>query len=69
MTSRRSLIRRAVNASSDIETEEKAMVDDAKLNAFIGKVLGDLGGAFSVPLVRAWATGSASTRRSKIGVR
>ena len=28
------------------------MVDDAKLNAFIGKILGDLGGAFSVPMVR-----------------
>ena len=28
------------------------MVDDAKLNAFIGKILGDLGGAFSAPLVR-----------------
>jgi hypothetical protein len=28
------------------------MVDDAKLNAFIGKVLGDLGGVFSAPLVR-----------------
>lgn len=28
------------------------MVDHEKLNAFVGKVLGDLGGAFSVPLVR-----------------
>jgi SAM-dependent methyltransferase len=28
------------------------MVDEAKLNAFIGKILGDLGGALSVPLVR-----------------
>ena len=28
------------------------MVDEAKLNAFIGKILGDLGGAFSAPLVR-----------------
>ena len=28
------------------------MVDDAKLNAFIGKVVGDLGGVFSAPLVR-----------------
>jgi SAM-dependent methyltransferase len=28
------------------------MVDEAKLNAFVGKVLNDLGGAFSVPLVR-----------------
>ncbi len=25
------------------------MVDETKLNAFIGKILGDLGGAFSVP--------------------
>ena len=28
------------------------MVDEAKLNQFIGKILGDLGGVFSVPLVR-----------------
>jgi SAM-dependent methyltransferase len=28
------------------------MVDNDKLHAFIGKILGDLGGAFSVPLVR-----------------
>ena len=28
------------------------MVDETKLNAFMGKILGDLGGAFSVPLVR-----------------
>ena len=28
------------------------MVDDTKLNQFIGKILGDLGGAFSVPMVR-----------------
>lgn len=28
------------------------MVDEAKLNAFIGRILGDLGGAFSVPMVR-----------------
>ena len=28
------------------------MVDEAKLNAFVGKVLGDLGGALSVPMVR-----------------
>jgi ubiquinone/menaquinone biosynthesis C-methylase UbiE len=27
-------------------------LDEAKLNAFIGKMLGDLGGAFSVPTVR-----------------
>lgn len=30
-------------------------VDQDKLNAFIGQVLGDLGGAFSVPLVRMGA--------------
>ena len=29
-----------------------AQVDEAKLNQFIGKMLGDLGGAFSVPTVR-----------------
>ncbi len=28
------------------------MVDQAKLEAFVGQMLGDLGGAFSVPLVR-----------------
>ena len=28
------------------------MVDEAKTNQFIGKVLGDLGGVFSAPLVR-----------------
>ena len=28
------------------------MVDENKLNQFIGQILGDLGGAFSVPLVR-----------------
>jgi SAM-dependent methyltransferase len=28
------------------------MVDEAKLNTFIGKILGDLGGVFSAPLVR-----------------
>ena len=43
------------------------MVDETKLNQFIGEILGDLGGAFSVPL-GAWATSSASTRRSKRGV-
>ena len=29
-----------------------AQLDEKKLNAFIGKMLGDLGGAFSVPTVR-----------------
>jgi hypothetical protein len=29
-----------------------AQPDENKLNAFIGKMLGDLGGAFSVPTVR-----------------
>ncbi|MFI4934358.1 MAG: class I SAM-dependent methyltransferase [Caulobacterales bacterium] len=29
-----------------------AQIDEAKLNNFIGKMLGDLGGAFSVPTVR-----------------
>ena len=28
------------------------MVDETKLNTFIGKILGDLGGVFSAPLVR-----------------
>lgn len=29
-----------------------AQIDEAKLNEFVGKMLGDLGGAFSVPTVR-----------------
>ena len=29
-----------------------AQLDQDKLNAFVGKMLGDLGGAFSVPTVR-----------------
>src|ERR1700677_3605242 len=29
-----------------------AQLDQEKLNAFVGKMLGDLGGAFSVPTVR-----------------
>ncbi len=28
------------------------MIDEGKLNAFLGKVVGDLGGAWSVPMVR-----------------
>jgi hypothetical protein len=28
------------------------MVDETKLNQFIGKILGDLGGVFSAPLGR-----------------
>ena len=39
------------------------MLDEEKLNQLIGKMLGDLGGAFSVPMVRM-ATSSASIRRS-----
>jgi hypothetical protein len=27
------------------------MADETKLNQFMGKILGDLGGAFSVPMV------------------
>ena len=29
-----------------------AQLDENKLNEFVGKMLGDLGGAFSVPTVR-----------------
>jgi hypothetical protein len=29
-----------------------AQLDEAKLHSFVGKMLGDLGGAFSVPTVR-----------------
>jgi SAM-dependent methyltransferase len=34
------------------QTEETTMVDETKLNQFMDKILGDLGGALSVPLVR-----------------
>jgi hypothetical protein len=34
------------------ETEETTMVDEAKLNQFVGKILDDLGGALSVPMAR-----------------
>jgi hypothetical protein len=40
------------------------MIDEAKLNAFIGKILGDLGGVFSAPLVRM-GDKLAYTRRSR----
>jgi hypothetical protein len=39
-------------SSFNYEAEETTMVDETKLNAFVGKVLGDLGGALSVPMVR-----------------
>jgi hypothetical protein len=42
------------------------MVDEDKLNQLIGKILGDLGGAFSVPMVRM-GDRLDSTRRSKSG--
>lgn len=32
------------------------MVDEVRLNEFVGKVLGDLGGAYSLPLVRIGRT-------------
>ena len=35
------------------------MVDEDKLNQFIGKMLSDLGGAFSVPMVRPISSGSS----------
>jgi hypothetical protein len=34
------------------EREETTMVEETTLNQFLGKILGDLGGAFSVPMVR-----------------
>ena len=40
-------------------------VDETKLNAFIGKMLGDLGGAFSVPTVRLGFGWACSTRCTK----
>jgi hypothetical protein len=40
------------DSSSAIKTQETTMVDETKLNQFIGKILGDLGGVFSVPMVR-----------------
>ena len=42
------------------------MVDEDKLNQSIGKMLGDLGGAFSVPMVRM-GDRLGSIRRSKSG--
>jgi hypothetical protein len=36
-----------------------AQLDENKLNAFVGKMLGDLGGAFSVPTVSAARRGPA----------
>jgi hypothetical protein len=42
------------------------MVDEDKLNQLIGKMLGDLGGAFSVPMVRM-GDRLGSIRRSKSG--
>jgi hypothetical protein len=30
---------------------ERNLADETKLNQFMGKILGDLGGAFSVPMV------------------
>src|SRR5277367_6732374 len=43
-----------VRACGDIKDVRRrvTMVDETKLNQFIGQVLGDLGGAFSVSLVR-----------------
>ena len=44
------------------------MIDETKLNTFIGKILGDLGGAATAPLVRMGES-SASTQPSKSTVR
>ena len=41
------------DASSAIKMQETTMVDETKLNQFIGKILRDLGGVFSAPLVAA----------------
>ena len=38
------------------------MVDETKLNQFIDKILGDLGGAMSAPLVRIFAPAIAHRR-------
>jgi hypothetical protein len=41
-----------------------AQPDENKLNAFIGKMLGDLGGAFSVPTVRVGrVSGGAASKK------
>ena len=46
-----------------------AQLDENKLNAFIGKMLGDLGGAFSVPTVRVGLTSVCSTLYRRAGPR
>jgi SAM-dependent methyltransferase len=53
------VLRSGVGADSGLPTSQPArgrsnmaQLDENKLNAFIGKMLGDLGGAFSVPTVR-----------------
>ena len=45
-----------------------AVVDAAMLEALVGRILGDLGGAFSVPLVRIgtrWGSTATSARGSR----
>ena len=44
-----------------------AQLDQDKLNAFVGKMLGDLGGAFSVPTVRIGLNSAYSTLYTRAG--
>jgi len=49
--------------ASEILERDPAAVDPDKLNAFMGKMVGDMGAAMSAALVIS-ATGSGSTARS-----
>ena len=56
-------IRLAVAQANGKQTEETTMVDEDKLNQFMGKILGDLGG-LSACRWCAWATSSVFIGRS-----
>ena len=45
-------IRALVNKAPAIGETNMAQLDENRLQQFVGKMLGDLGGAFSVPTVR-----------------
>ena len=44
-----------------------AQLDENKLHEFVGKMLGDLGGAFSVPTVRIGLNSAYSTLYTRAG--
>ena len=45
-----------------------AQLDENKLHQFVGKMLGDLGGAFSVPTVRIGLNSACSTPYTRAGL-